>query len=94
MGKIKGGLKIGLIVALISLIAVPAFAWSISLKGAGTSLWIFVIIGTVILLLQLIPATILFFSFVGATTQMAFKKGKKVEEEAILPGTEPAVVQK
>ncbi len=93
MEKIKGALKIGLMVGLISLMAAPVFARSISLKGAGFSLWIFIIIGTIIVLLQLIPATILFFSFVGATTHMAFKKGKRVEEEAILPRTEPVVLR-
>jgi len=32
-----------------------------SLKDAGIALWIFIIIGAVIVLLQLIPAAILFF---------------------------------
>jgi len=94
MEKVRGILRIGLIVALISLMAAPAFARSISLKGAGTSLWIFIIIGTIIVLLQLIPATILFFSFVGSATHMALKKGKKVDEEVILPDTWPAIAKK
>jgi hypothetical protein len=42
----------------------------------------------------LIPAAILFFSFVGTATTMAFKKGKRVEEEVILPGAEPVAVKK
>ena len=47
-------------------------------KGClGSSLWIFLIIGAMIVLLQLIPATILFFSFIGTTSAMVFK-GKKV----------------
>ncbi len=91
--KMKG-LKVGLMVALISLMATPAFARSISLKGAGTALWIFIIIGSIIVLLQLIPAVILFFSFIGTTTAMAFKKEKKVEEEVVLPGAEPVAVKK
>ena len=94
MEKTKRGLKVGLMAGLISLIASPAFARSISLKGAGATLWIFIIVGAIIVLLQLIPAAILFFSFVGTTTPMAFKRGKRVEEEAILPGTEPVVVKK
>ena len=94
MEKAKKGLKVGLMVALISLIASPALARSISLKGAGTALWIFIIIGAIIVLLQMIPAAILFFSFVGTTTPMAFKKGKRVEEEVVLPGAEPVVVKK
>jgi hypothetical protein len=58
------------------------------------ALWVFIIIGAVIILLQLIPAAILFFSFIGTATTMAFKKGKKVEEEVLLPGAEPVAVKK
>ena len=87
-------LKVGLMVGLITLMASPAFARSISLKDAGPALWIFIIIGAVIILLQLIPAAILFFSFIGTATTMAFKKGKKVEEEVLLPGAEPVAVKK
>ena len=94
MEKAKKGLKVGLMVGLITLMASPAFARSISLKGAGTALWIFIIIGAIIVLLQLIPAAILFFSFIGASTTMAFKKAKKVEEEVVLPGAEPVAVKK
>jgi hypothetical protein len=94
MEKTRKALMVGLMVGLISLIASPAFARSISLKGAGTALWIFIIIGAIIVLLQLIPAAILFFSFVGTTTPMVFKKGKRVEEGVVLPGAEPVVVKK
>ena len=94
MEKKIRGLKVGLMVGLISLMATPAFARSISLKEAGTALWIFIIIGAFIVLLQLIPAAILFFSFIGTATTMAFKKEKKVEEEVVLPGAEPVTVKK
>ncbi len=94
MEKRMRGLKVGLMVGLISLMATPAFARSISLKEAGTALWIFIIIGAFIVLLQLIPAAILFFSFIGTATTMAFKKEKKVEEEVVLPGAEPVTVKK
>ncbi len=94
MEKKMRGLKVGLTVGLMSLMASTAFARSISMKEAGTALWIFIIIGAIIVLLQLIPAAILFFSFVGTATTMALKKGKKVEEEVILPGTEPVAVKK
>ena len=94
MEKTRKGLRVGLMVGLITLMASPAFARSISLKGAGTALWIFIIIGAIIVLLQLIPAAILFFTFVGTTTSMVFKKGKRVEEEVVLPGVEPVVVKK
>ena len=86
-------LKVGLAGGLISLMASPALARSISLKEAGPTLWVFIIIGAIIVLLQLIPAAILFFSFIGTTTSMAFKKEKKVEEEVVLPGAEPVAVK-
>jgi hypothetical protein len=84
---------------LVILMATPALARSISLKDAGVALWIFIIIGAVIVLLQLIPAVILFFSFIGTTTGLVAKR-KKVSEETgaeekiILPGVEPAPVKK
>jgi len=87
-------LKTGIMGVALTLLATPAFARSIDLKGAGTALWIFLIIGAVIVLLQLIPAAILFFSFIGTATTMALKKEKKVEEEVILPGVEPEAVKK
>ncbi len=86
--------KTGLMVGLMSLAASPAFARSISLKEAGTALWIFMIIGAIIVLLQLIPAAILFFSFIGTAATAVFKKGKRVEEEVVVPGAEPVAVKK
>jgi len=94
MEKRMKGLKVGLMVGLMSLMASPAFARSIEFKGAGTALWIFLIIGAIIVLLQLIPAAILFFSFIGTATTTALKKEKKVEEEVVLPGSEPVAVKK
>lgn len=91
--KIKA-LKIGVMGAAMTLFATPAFARSIELKGAGTALWIFLIVGALIVLLQLIPAVILFFSFIGTTSSMAFKKEKKVEEEVLIPAAEPVAVKK
>jgi hypothetical protein len=93
MEKTMKGLKAGLMVGLITLMASPAFARSISLKEGGTMLWIFIIVGAIIVLLQLIPAAILFFSFIGTATTMAFKKERKVEEEVVLPGAEPVAVK-
>jgi len=87
-------LKVGVIGAALTLLATPAFARSIEFKGAGTALWIFLIIGAIIVLLQLIPAAILFFSFIGSATTAALKKEKKVEEEVVLPGSEPVAVKK
>jgi hypothetical protein len=94
MLRMKEALKAGMVGAAVTLLATPAFARSIELKGAGTALWIFLIIGAVIVLLQLIPAAILFFSFIGTATTMALKQEKKVEEEVVLPGAEPVAVKK
>jgi hypothetical protein len=58
------------------------------------ALWIFIIIGAFIVLLQLIPAVIVFFSFIGTMTVIAFKKGSKVEEEAVLLDAEPVKVRR
>ncbi len=77
----------------MTLLATPAFARSIELKKAGTTLWIFLIIGTIIVLLQLVPAVILSFSFIGTATTAVMKKEKKVEE-VILSRTEPVAVKK
>jgi hypothetical protein len=89
----------GLVLGVIALSATPVFARSISLKDAGATLWIFIIIGAVIVLLQLIPAAILFFSFIGTSSNMIFKRGKEAQESAsegksVLPGIEPAAVNK
>ena len=88
----------GLMVGLVTLTATPAFARSISFKDAGIVLWIFIIIGAIIVLLQLIPAIILFFSFIGTTTGLLAKEkapGKgAAEEKVILPGVVPAPVKK
>ena len=94
MKTIKEGLKVGLMAGLMTLVASPAFARSISLEGAGTALWIFIIIGAIVILLQLIPAAILFFSFIGTATTLGLKRGKRVEEEVMIPGPEPVAVKK
>lgn len=94
MLKNKRGLKAGLMAGLITLIASPAFARSISMKEGGTFLWIFFIVGAIIILLQLIPALILFFSFIGTSTTMVFKNGKGAKEEAFLQEAEPIKVKK
>jgi hypothetical protein len=94
MKRTMKGLKVGLAVGLMTLMASTAFARSISMKEAGTALWVFIIIGSIIVLLQLIPAAILFFSFIGTATTMALKKEKRVEEEVVLPGAEPVAVKK
>jgi NADH:ubiquinone oxidoreductase subunit 5 (subunit L)/multisubunit Na+/H+ antiporter MnhA subunit len=94
MEKKMKGLKVALMVGLMSLASTPAFARSISIKEAGWALWIFVIIGAIIVLLQLIPAAILFFSFIGTTTSMVFKKERKAEQEVVSPAVSPVVIEK
>ena len=99
MLKRKRSLVGGLTGGLVILMATPAFARSINLKDAGIALWIFIIIGAVIVLLQLIPAAILFFSFIGTTTGLVVKRKKApeemgAEEKIILTGVEPAPVKK
>jgi len=89
----------GLMIGLIIMMATPAFAKSPSLKDAGVALWIFIIIGAVIVLLQLIPAAILFFSFVGTSSNMVFKRKKEAEkaaaeEKVVLTGVKPAPVKR
>ncbi len=94
MLRMREVVKAGMVGVAMTLIATPAFARSIELKGAGAALWIFLIVGAVIVLLQLIPAAILFFSFIGTATTMALKKEKKVEEEMAVPGAELVAVKK
>ncbi|OGP93658.1 MAG: hypothetical protein A2156_15935 [Deltaproteobacteria bacterium RBG_16_48_10] len=94
MSARKQASKVGVMGAVMTLLATPAFARSFELKGAGTALWIFLIVGSIIVLLQLVPAAILFFSFIGTATTAAVKKEKKVEEEVVLPGSEPVAVSK
>jgi hypothetical protein len=98
MLKSKRFWLVGLIGGLTTLMATPAFARSINFKDAGVVLWIFIIIGAVIVLLQLIPAIILFFSFVGTMTGLVVKKKASekspAEEKAILTGVERAPVGK
>ena len=94
MSARKQTLKVGVMGAVMTLLATPAFARSIELKGAGTALWIFLIVGSVIVLLQLIPAAILFFSFIGTTSTTALRKEKKIEEGVVLPCSEPVAVSK
>jgi len=94
MSARKQTLKVGVMGAVMTLLATPAFARSIELKGAGTALWVFLIVGSIIVLLQLIPAAILFFRFIGAASTKALKKEKKTEEGVILPGSEPAAASR
>ena len=94
MLKSKIWSKIGLMAGLITLVASPAFARSITMKEGGAALWFFLIIGVMVILLQLIPAMILFFSFIGTTTTTVFKNGKGEKEEILLPEAQVVRVKK
>ncbi len=92
---------IGLTILLVNFIPTPVLARGISFKDAGVALWIFIIIGSIIILLQLIPAIILFFTFVGTTTGLISKRKRVTEElpaeekEKIeMSGYEPAPVKR
>ncbi len=101
MLKRKRLLLAGLTAWLLTLMTTPAFARGVSLKDAGVALWIFIIIGAIIVLLQLIPAIILFFTFVGTTTGLISKRKRVIEElpaqekeKVEIPGYEPAPVKR
>jgi uncharacterized membrane protein YdfJ with MMPL/SSD domain len=97
MEKARERLMVALMVGFITLMASPVFARSISLKEGGITLWIFIIVGAIVILLQLIPAAILSFNFIGTGTATALKKRKqekKEEKEVVLPGAEKAAVKK
>ena len=85
---------VGLVIGLISLMTSPAFARSITFKEHGMTLWIFIIIGAFIALLQWIPTVIVFFSFIGTITAIAFKEESKVQEEVVLLDTESVEVRR
>jgi len=85
----------------LTLMAAPVLAKGFSLKDAGISLWVFIVIGAVIILLQLIPAAILFFSFIGTISALAFKRNKVAETDGIkeemqvrVSGHDPLTVEK
>jgi len=60
----------GVIIGML-LTADIIFARSIDMSKAGVSLWIFICVGAFIILLQLIPAFILFTAFVGHAAKKA-----------------------
>ena len=75
--RTKGWLGIVLVTGLILLVATPSFTRPITMKEVAAAVWIFMIIGALIVSLQLIPAAILFFSIVGIMCVVIFKKFKK-----------------
>lgn len=59
------------------------FARSIDMSKAGVSLWIFIVVGAFIILLQLVPAFILFTTFIGTTVATAHKAVKVKEPNVV-----------
>ena len=54
------------------------------LTQAGVALWIFLILGAIIILLQLIPALIMFFNFVGTGSHIIYNVvGTEEKKESI-----------
>ena len=51
------------------------------LYQAGTALWVFLIVGAIIILLQLIPALILFFNFIGTGVHAGYTVVETKEKE-------------
>lgn len=89
--------KTALLGTFLCLISTPAFARSFSFKDAGWALWVFIVIGAIIVLLQLIPAAILFFTFIGTTVGLMAKKKSpekaEAKEKVSLPGFEAATAK-
>ncbi len=71
------GLTFGLILG-----ANLVWARSIDLSQAGVAFWIFLAIGIFIVMLQLIPAIIMFIIFVGTATKIVHEKVPVKDEEA------------
>ena len=79
------GVVIGMLLA-----ADIIFARSIDMSKAGVSLWIFIVVGSFIILLQLIPAFILFTTFIGYMAKKAHNSIPIKEVEAESRATEKA----
>lgn len=67
---------------IIGIICGSTISWArhIDMSKAGVSLWIFLAVGFCIILLQIIPALILFSSFVGYMAKKGFDLFPKSEE--------------
>lgn len=79
----KGVKDLILMGAIWLVFASPVFAGSIKLEDFGVATWFLLGLAAIILLLQLVPAAILFFGLVGTTTSLVFRKIKVGAEEEI-----------
>ncbi len=99
-GIIKKVWITGVAISLLILIASTVSAKTINLSNIGIIPWIVIIVGVTLVLLQLIPAAIIFFSTVGIISTVIFKRKKATEEVAAkeeeivsIPGYEPQLVK-
>ncbi len=81
-GIIKKVWITGVAISLLILIASTVSAKTINLSNIGIVPWIVIIVGVTLVLLQLIPAAIIFFSTVGIISTVIFKRKKATEEVA------------
>lgn len=81
-GIIKKVWITGVAISLLILIASTVSAKTINLSNIGIIPWIVIIVGVTLVLLQLIPAAIIFFSTVGIISTVIFKRKKATEEVA------------
>ena len=81
-GKVRAKILCYIIGTVMGLILGLEVVWarSINLKEAGIAFWIFIIVGLFIVLLQLIPAIIMFVSLVGTGTKIIHDKIPVKEE--------------
>lgn len=104
MLKQKGIIKkvwiTGVAISLLILMASTVSAKTINLSNIGIIPWIVIIVGVTLVLLQLIPAAIIFFSTVGIISTVIFKRKKATKEVAVkeeeivsIPLYEPQLVK-
>ncbi len=73
----------GIVISLLFILMSSAVsAKTINLSDIGIIPWVVIIVGVTLVLLQLIPAAIIFFSTIGIISTVIFKKKKAPEEVA------------
>ena len=77
------------LVIVSALCAAPAFARSVNFKEAGIATWVFLLIALTVILLQMVPAAILIFAFIGAAVTSRSRREKIPEPELVLHWSKP-----
>ncbi len=99
MIAIKKILPVGLTAVWVIMETTSVFAESFHLENTGVSLWTIILARAAIVVMQLVPASMLLFSLLAASSLIIFrrekiKKGMASEREKILlPGYEPTVIR-